>query len=99
MHLASSQDKLKKDALYLDIDATKHHYLFTPQYITSLVNEDPLPLQITGASAVYDTSKAGFRVYILDARGVKFAKAHSWRVNYLGYAAAVPQGTNEDLFR
>jgi hypothetical protein len=83
-------DKTNKKALYIDVDTSSNKYAFTPQYITALQNQDPLPVQVSGAAIVYNTSPHGFRLMLNDARGVAFAKKHQWKVNYLGWTAATP---------
>ena len=76
------------------MDTTSSSFLYTPVYVISLSSRQGFEYmwQLLGAANLYNPTHSSFQVFLDKVHDLHVAKAHRWRINYLGYAG-------EQIFR
>ena len=76
--------------VYADVDTTSAGFAKTPNYVASLGGKTN-HWELSGTSAIYKATKAGFRIYLRWSNGTekppltpKLANAYKWHVLWIG---------------
>jgi hypothetical protein len=73
--------------IYLDVDTSSAGFTGAPRYF-STVDGDADQQNLVGASAIYQPTATGFRVYVQRNDGVNidppYAQQRNWHVNWVG---------------
>lgn len=76
--------------VYLDVDTSAGKFTITPNYLTSLGGNSS-HWAATGATAIYNATPTGFRVYVRWSNGSTLTPAQAnsfqWHINWLGIEA------------
>jgi hypothetical protein len=73
--------------IYMDVNATSHHFVKTPSYVSALSGSSH-HLVFTGGGSIYSASPVGFRVYLAHSPTIEVAAAANWRVGWVAYQHA-----------
>lgn len=74
------------NGIYVDVDTSSSGFTDVPSYTTSIGGTSN-QWTTTGANAVYQASKTGFRIYIHKADTAitpAYANSRRWHINWIG---------------